>query len=44
MYDSVGRLKFLQIVIFREIFLIESYSFQYISPLVKLFQMIYFLI
>ena len=38
MYGSGGgTLKCLQIVITREIFVIASYGFRYISPLVKLF-------
>ena len=41
MYRSKGRLKFLQIVISREIFLVESYGFLHISPLAKFFQMMY---
>ena len=36
--------KFLQIVISREIFLMKSYGFRYISPLAKLFQMMYLVI
>ena len=39
-----GTPKFLQIVISREIFLIKSYGFRYISPLAKLFQMMYLVI
>ena len=40
----MGTPKFLQIVISREIFLIEGYGFRYISPLAKLFQMMYLVI
>ena len=37
-------LNVLQIVISQKIFLIESYCFRYISPLAKLFQMMYLVI
>ena len=39
-----GALRFLQIVISREIFLIESYGFRYICPLAKLFQMMFLVV
>ena len=43
-YGSGGKVKFLSIAITRKIFVIATNGFQHYSPLVMLFQMIYWVV